>query len=206
MMVVPICFSIVIKVLTKGASDGISITGADIFFVIDMPIQNLPITESQINSWMVMIAVTGLCLFLTHGITSDKTLIRHHIAEWIVEKVSAMTKNNMGAYFSGFAPFVVSIISLSAFSSLLTLFGLYPPTSDINIVGGWAILVFVLITYYKLKCGPVFYVKTMASPLLLASWAAWATMAPASVFASRSFSAYSAWVASAICFALPASS
>ena len=167
MMVVPICFSIVIKVLTKGASDGISITGADIFFVIDMPIQNLPITESQINSWMVMIAVTGLCLFLTHGITSDKTLIRHHIAEWIVEKVCAMTKNNMGAYFSGFAPFVVSIISLSAFSSLLTLFGLYPPTSDIIIVGGWAILVFVLITYYKLKCGPVFYVKTMASPLLL---------------------------------------
>jgi F-type H+-transporting ATPase subunit a len=45
------------------------------------------------------------------------------------------------------------MLALSAFSSLLSLFGLYPPTSDINIVAGWAILVFILITYYKLKCG-----------------------------------------------------
>ena len=40
------------------------------------------------------------------------------------------------------------IMGLSAFSSLLSLIGLYAPTSDINIVGGWAILVFILITYY----------------------------------------------------------
>ena len=67
----------------------------------------------------------------------------------------------------GFTPFVVAILALSALSSLLTLFGLYPPTSDINIVGGWAILVFILITYYKMKCGPLYYVKTLASPILL---------------------------------------
>ena len=71
----------------------------------------------------------------------------------------------MSDYFSGFAPFVAAIMGLSAFSSLLALLGLYAPTSDINIVGGWAILVFVLITYYKMKCGPLHYVKSFGDPV-----------------------------------------
>ena len=43
--------------------------------------------------------------------------------------------------------------------------GLFPPTSDINIVGGWAILVFIIITYYKLKCGPISYLKSFTEPV-----------------------------------------
>ena len=74
----------------------------------------------------------------------------------------------MGEYFAGFAPFIGAIMGLSAFSSLIALLGLYAPTSDINIVGGWAILVFVLITYYKMKCGPVHYLKSFCDPVLLA--------------------------------------
>ena len=58
-----------------------------------------------------------------------------------------------------------SILALSAFSSLLSLFGLYPPTSDLNIVAGWAILVFGLITYYKLKSGPLKYLKGFLEPV-----------------------------------------
>ncbi len=76
-----------------------------------------------------------------------------------------MVKDNMGEYFLGFAPFVIAIMALSAFSSLISLLGLYPPTSDINIVGGWAILVFILITYYKMKCGPLNYLKSFTEPV-----------------------------------------
>lgn len=167
MMILPIALAIIIKVLTNPLSDGIDIAGADIYFTLQLPIQNLPITESQVNSALVMISILGLCLFLTHGICSGNLTARHHIAEWIVEKVKAIVDGNMGSYFSGFAPFVAAILALSAFSSLLALFGLYAPTSDVNIVGGWAILVFILITYYKMKCGPVQYIKDMSDPVLL---------------------------------------
>ena len=64
-----------------------------------------------------------------------------------------------------FSPFVGAIMAISAFSSLLTLIGLYPPTSDLNVVAGWAIMVFILITYYKLKCGPLHYVKSFGDPV-----------------------------------------
>ena len=53
----------------------------------------------------------------------------------------------------------------SALSSLLSLLGLFAPTSDVNIVAGWAILVFILITYYKLKGGFLNYAKSFTEPI-----------------------------------------
>ena len=87
MMVLPILTAITLKVLTTPASDGVSITGARIFFTIPMPFQDLPITESQVNSALVLISIFGLCLYMTHGIKVKAETKRQHIAEWIVEKV-----------------------------------------------------------------------------------------------------------------------
>ena len=165
MMALPVLAGIVLKVLTAPVSEGIQISGARIYLSIPMPVQDLLITESQINSWLVMISILGLCLYLTHGLKTRDILKRQHLAEWIVEKVEGLVRGNMGEYFAGFAPFIASIIALSAFSSLLSLFGLYPPTSDLNVVAGWAVIVFVLITYYKMKCGPVKYMKSFAEPV-----------------------------------------
>lgn len=167
MMILPIVFGIVLQVLTKPMSEGIAITGARVYFTIPMPVQDFPVTESQVNSAIVLIVIFFFCLFITHGMTKKIDLKRQHIAELIVEKVDSLVKENMGEYFKGFAPFIIAILALSAFSSLLTLFGLYPPTSDINIVGGWAVLVFFLITYYKMKCGPLNYLKGFTEPVAL---------------------------------------
>lgn len=167
MMILPIVACIVLKVLTKPASDGISITGAQIYFTLPMPIQDLPITESQINSWLVMVSIIGLCLYLTHGLKVRADTKRQHAVEWVVEKVSGLVEGSMGERFAGFAPFVTAIIMLSAFSSLMSLFGLYPPTSDLNVVAGWAVLVFILITHYKLKGGFGNYLKSFAEPVAL---------------------------------------
>ena len=166
-MLLPIAAGLVLKVLTKPASEGISITGANVYFTIKMPIQDLPISEAQVNSVIVVLAVLFLCLFLTHGIKERPDSIRQHIAEYIVEQVSSLVSGNMGERFSMFAPFVAAIMGISVFSSLLTLVGLFPPTSDINITAGWAILVFILITHYKLKCGPIYYLKGFAEPIPL---------------------------------------
>ncbi len=165
MMILPVVCGIILKILTAPQSEGIAISGANVFFTIKMPIQVFPVTESQVNSWLVMIAVTGLCLFLTHGIKEKADTKRQHIAEWIVENCEKLVAGNMGEYFMGFAPFIAAILALSAFSSLLALFGLYAPTSDLNVTAGWAILVFVLITYYKFKCGPVMYLKSFGEPV-----------------------------------------
>ena len=167
MMVLPLAFGIVLNVLTKPASEGISISGARIFFTIPMPLQNFPVTEAQVNSALVMITILFLCLYLTHGLKERIKLKRQHFAELIVEKVDSLVNENMGPYFSGYSSFIIAVLALSALSSLCSLLGLFPPTSDINIVGGWAILVFILITYYKMKCGPLYYLKGFTEPVAL---------------------------------------
>ncbi|MCR5592753.1 MAG: F0F1 ATP synthase subunit A, partial [Saccharofermentans sp.] len=87
------------------------------------------------------------------------------IAEWIVNTVDNLVKTNMGEFFMGFGPFIAAMLGLSACSSLLTLIGLFPPTSDINVTGGWALLTFILITYYKFKAGPLIYIKSFGDPV-----------------------------------------
>lgn len=167
MIVLPFLLAITLKVLTTPQSDDISITGAQVYFTIQMPIMDLPVSASQVNTAAVMISMLGLCLYLTHGLTVVPHSKRQIVAEWIVEKVNALVLDNMGERFMGYAPFVAAIMGLSAFSSLSSLLGLYPPTSDLNIVGGWAILVFILITHYKLKGGLLPYVKGFFEPLFV---------------------------------------
>lgn len=165
--ILPIFAAIVIRILTKPLSEGISITGAQVYFRIPMPIQDLVITEAQTNSVFVLISILGLCLFMTHGLRTKNVLTRQHLVEWVVEKADRLVIGSMGEHFKGFVPFIAAILALSAFSSLLALVGLFAPTSDINITAGWAILVFILITYYKFKCGPLHYIKAMSDPILL---------------------------------------
>ena len=165
LMILPIAFGMTLYILLTPASSGIEIAGARIFFTLDTPIQPLPITESQVNSWLVIASVFFLCLYLTHGLSAEHPTKRQHIVEWGLEQTKKLVSDNMGEYFDSFAPFVAAIMVLSAFSSLLTLVGMYPPTSDLNVVGGWAILVFVLITYYKFKCGALHYLKSFTEPV-----------------------------------------
>lgn len=158
-------FAIVLKVLFTPQSDDINIAGALVFFTVKLPFFDLPVSETQVNSFVVLWSLFWLCRYITHGISVKGGTVRQIVAEWIVEKTENLVKSNMGEYFQGFAPFVAAILGLSAFSSLLTLIGLYPPTSDINTTAGWAILVFFLITYYKFKCGPVHYLKSFGDPV-----------------------------------------
>lgn len=167
MMALPVLFGIVLKILTNPPASGIKISGAKIYFTLPLPFQDLPITESQVNSWLVMISIFFLCLWFTHGLSVRAKLKRQLIAEWVVKQTESLVSANMGDFFKGYAPFIGAILALSAFSSLLSLFGLFAPTSDINIVGGWAILTFILITYYKLKGGLFNYLKGFTEPIFV---------------------------------------
>ena len=153
MMILPILACIVLKMLFTPESEGISIAGAMIFLEIPAPVMPLIITESQVNSWVVMISILGLCLYLTHGLTAKAVCKRQLAAEWIVEKSEKLVKDNMGGFFAEWGPFITAIMALSAFSSLICLLGLFSPTGDVNVTFGWAILVFILIMYFKFKGG-----------------------------------------------------
>ena len=126
------------------------------------------LTETVVNTWIVMAVIVGLCLFLTHGMQVHCRTKRQIIAEFIVKKVNSMVDENMGERFLrvGYAPLICSIMGLSALCSLSSMIGMYAPTSDLSTLLGWSILVFVLITWNKFRVGgPLGYIKGYFEPI-----------------------------------------
>ena len=126
------------------------------------------ITETVVNTWIVMAVIMGLILFLTHDMQVHCRTKRQIIAEFIVKKMNAMVGENMGEHFVkvGYAPLICSIMGLSALCSLSSMVGMYAPTSDLSTLLGWSLLVFVLITYNKFRSGgPLGYIKGYFEPI-----------------------------------------
>ncbi len=126
------------------------------------------ITETVVNTWIVMAVIVGLCLFLTSDLQVHCRSKRQIIAEFIVKKVNAMVGENMGQHFLevGYAPLICSIMGLSALCSLSSMVGMYAPTSDLSTLLGWSLMVFVLITYNKFRAGgPLGYIKGYFEPI-----------------------------------------
>lgn len=126
------------------------------------------ITETVVNTWIVMAVLFGLILFLTSGMQVHCRTKRQIIAEFIVKKMTSMVGENMGDHFVnvGYAPLITAIMALSAFCSLSSMVGMYAPTSDLSTLLGWSLMVFVLITYNKFKSGgPLGYIKGYFEPI-----------------------------------------
>lgn len=143
----------------------ISITGAKIFFTIPI-FGGIPITETLVNTWLIMAAITGLCIWLTRDLKVHATSKKQIVAEFLVKAAYGLVEGNMGKRFRHFTPFIATLISFLALSNLSSMLGLYAPTAELSTELAFAILVFILITYYKFKAGgPLGYVKGFLEPI-----------------------------------------
>ena len=145
----------------------LEVTGAKVLFNIPI-FGGIPITETIVNTWIVMALIVGLCLFLTHGMQVHARTKRQVVAEYLVGMVRNMVKNNMGERFMHYVPFVGALFSLAMLSSLISMVGMFSPTGDLSTCVGWAVLVFVVITYYKIRTQHIGgYLKGFTQPVFI---------------------------------------
>ena len=143
----------------------VSIQGSPIYYVIPI-FGGIPITASLVGSWCVMLVLTGLCIFLTRNLKVKNISKRQAIAEKIVLTAENFVRSNMGEKWMHMVPMIAALFSLSLGCSLLSLLGLWAPTADVSVLLGWALVVFVIITYTKIKTnGFVGYLKGFCEPL-----------------------------------------
>ena len=80
----------------------LDISGAKVYFTIptEIPILgDIQISETMIVSWIVMILITGLCIWLTHDLKVENISKRQALAEMIVEQANKFVVGNMGEKF-----------------------------------------------------------------------------------------------------------
>ena len=86
----------------------------------------------------------------------------------IVERLDQFVHDNMGWHFDKFIPLVGAIFALSIGCNLISVVGLWSPTADLNTEAAWAIVVFIIIMYYKIKTnGILAYLKGLLDPIFL---------------------------------------
>lgn len=143
----------------------VEINGPRIYYTLPV-LGGIPITETIVNGTLVTIAVLALCWFLTRNLQVRAVSKRQVIAEFLVETAQKFVNENMGVNFAYYGPFVAALFSASLCSSLLSLLGMFAPTSDLSTTAAWAVMVFVLITYTKIKTGGVGgYLKGFTEPI-----------------------------------------
>ena len=136
------------------------ISGAKIFARIPTGIPvlgDILISETVVVSWIVMLIITGLCIFLTRN-----------LKVMIVEAANNLVRSNTGGTkFDGLIPFVSTIFAMSIVSNLISLIPIFrSPTADLSTEAAWAIVVFIMITANKIKAGGVLgYMKGFTEPI-----------------------------------------
>lgn len=130
--------------------EGISITGPKIVFVIPA-FGGIPVTETVVNAWIVMAVLAAVCFILTRNLQKIPVKKTQIVAEWIVQAIDKMVVQTMGEKSLTFAPYILTLFAFSICCSLSSLFGLRPPTADLNTTLGWALITFFLIEYHGLK-------------------------------------------------------
>lgn len=130
--------------------------------------KEIAISETLVTGWIVMLVLTVAILILTSDLKVKPESKRQVVAEWIVNFFESTVKEMMGSRLIGFAPYIAALFCFALFGSLISLFGLRSMTVDINCTGTWALITFVLITYWKIRSnGFGGYLKGFAEPVAL---------------------------------------
>ncbi len=149
----------------------LDISGAKVFFTvpIDFPILGrFQLSETIVVSWIVMLVITGLCIWLTRDLKVENISKRQALAEMLVEKANSFVIGNMGEKFRYLIPFVAALFITSLVSNLISLTGLRSPTADLSTEAAWAVVVFIMITGQKIKAGGVGgYLKGFTTPIAI---------------------------------------
>lgn len=144
-------------------------SGAKVYFTlpIDFPILGqLQISETMVVSWIVMLVITGFCIWLTHDLKVKDISKRQAVAELLVETANKFVIGNMGEKFRHMIPFVAALFITSVVSNLISLIGLRSPTADLSTEAAWAVVVFIMITSQKIKTnGFGGYLKGFTTPI-----------------------------------------
>ena len=148
----------------------VSINGARILHTFE----NVPIfgtvqfTQTLLVSWLVVIIISALAIWLGSGLQVSGISRKQAVAEMVYTALVNFVRGNMGPDFDRYIPLVGAIFISSLVSNLISLLGIWSPTADLMTELAWGLVVFVLITYHKIKAsGLGGYLKGFLDPIFV---------------------------------------
>ena len=148
----------------------VSINGARLLATFEnVPIfGTVQITQTLAVSWLVMLIISALCIWLGSNLKVTGISRKQAVAEMVYTSLVNFVRGNMGPEFDRYIPLVGTIFVTSVVSNLISLLGIWSPTADLMTELAWGLVVFVLITYHKIKASGIGgYLKGFLEPIFI---------------------------------------
>lgn len=128
-------------------------------------IGGLQIPESVVVSWGIMLFLVVASILLTRNLKVDHISKRQAALELIVTTIDSFFTGLLGPKGKRYVPYLMSVALYIACSNLIGVFGIKPPTKDLNVTAALALMSIVLIEYAGIHArGGVGFLKSLASP------------------------------------------
>lgn len=107
----------------------------------------IPVSESVVVTWLIMAVLVILSICMTRNLRVESPSRRQVIVEYCVTWLQNLVKGFLGEEGKQYVPYLVTVIVYIGFSNVIGLFGMKPPTKDMNVTAALAIMSIVLIEY-----------------------------------------------------------
>ena len=125
----------------------------------------LSIPESVVVSWGIMAFLVIGSILLTRNLRVDHITKRQAILETVVTTINDFFVGLLGESGKRYVPYLMSVALYIGCSNLIGVFGIKPPTKDLNVTAALALMSICLIEYAGIHArGGVGFLKSLAAP------------------------------------------
>ena len=126
----------------------------------------IPVPESVVATWIIMAFLVVASLYLTRNLQIVPTGKRQVFVESCVTFLQDFFTGIFGEHGKRYVPYLGTVLLFIGCANLIGLFGIKPPTKDLNVTAGLAIMSIVLIEYAGIhQKGVKGWVKSFAEPM-----------------------------------------
>lgn len=138
-----------------------------VFEIKDFPLLgDIPITNTITVTWFIMAILIVFAYIASRNLKKKPSKFQLFI-ETLVGSINNLTVQTMGEKSKNFAPYAGTLLIFISIANIAGLFGLRPPTADVNTTMSMAIMTFVLIHFFGLKENGLDYIKGFTEPFAM---------------------------------------
>ncbi|MCR5801156.1 MAG: F0F1 ATP synthase subunit A [Lachnospiraceae bacterium] len=137
-------------------------------FTVNIAGHEIGILESTVISWVVIGIILIVSLILTTGLKKDHISRRQALAEFIVTKLDELVSGMIGEEGKAYVAYLVTVLLFIGVSNVIGLFGMKPPTKDLNVTAALAIMSIILVQAAGIKHKKVGgWLKSFTQPIAI---------------------------------------
>lgn len=142
------------------------IEALDCKIVYNIPVLGgIPITEAMVVTWIIMGVMVLLAIVLTSNLQVEHVSKRQLLLETAVLGLENIFKGILGEKGERYVMYLTTVLLYIGASNIIGIFGMKPPTKDLNVTAALALMSIVLVESSGIRSkGPKGWLKGFAEP------------------------------------------